>query len=361
MQNICVLAGSGTSYGPAKGPSMAELWRSCTTFHDSAPTGTYDTLTTTVAQKIGFDLSQKEPSIESFLSRCEAFLLINDDADVQQVVKRSKAAILQRCQQTSASLSGHELFLQRLSRRRTRDERLKVFTTNYDLCFESAASNLGLVVLDGFSFCRPRRYDPKYFTYDIVRRPRAGEDVGNYLKGVFQLFKLHGSVNWSREKQTENAIDREVVEEVDKPNPSKACLIYPANEKYQQTYIQPHLELFSQYLAALREPNTCFIAVGFGFNDNHLSEPLLSAVKSNPNLRLIICDPAVDVNVSSKGKSKRYWRSFSDIAEKGGDIYFIKADFSTFAELLPDLNALTSAERLTNALRSVMGQGNGHT
>jgi hypothetical protein len=27
-----------------------------------------------------------------------------------------------------------------------------------------------------------------------VRRPKTGEDLGNYLEGVIQLYKLHGSV-----------------------------------------------------------------------------------------------------------------------------------------------------------------------
>jgi hypothetical protein len=33
-------------------------------------------------------------------------------------------------------LEAHKTVLHRLSRRRVRDPRLKVFTTNYDLCFE---------------------------------------------------------------------------------------------------------------------------------------------------------------------------------------------------------------------------------
>ena len=42
-----------------------------------------------------------------------------------------------------------------------------MFTTNYELCFERSASELGLVALDGFSFFEPRRFDPRYFEYDI--------------------------------------------------------------------------------------------------------------------------------------------------------------------------------------------------
>jgi len=80
------------------------------------------------------------------------------------------------------------------------------------------------------------------------------------VEGVFHLYKLHGSINWVR--TTDELVEVEVVEvevevEVEvSPDPNSAAPIYPANGKYQQSYIQPHLELISQYLAALRELNT---------------------------------------------------------------------------------------------------------
>ncbi len=127
------------------------------------------------------------------------------------------------------------MFLHRMSRRRVRDSRLKMFTTNYDLCFEKAAGNLGLVAIDGFSFAEPRQFDPRFFSYDIVRRPSFSDEAATPVPGVFQLYKLHGSVNWER--------DDGGIEVVAKPDSKKACLIYPARGKYQQSYIQPHLEL----------------------------------------------------------------------------------------------------------------------
>ena len=160
------------------------------------------------------------------------------------------------------------------SRRRVRDQRLKVFTTNYDLCFERATSELGGVALDGFSFTAPRRYNPRYFSYDIVRRARIGEDIGHYLEGVYLLYKLHGSVNWERDEEG-NVCENE------SHTPEKACLIYPASGKYQQSFAQPHLESMAQYLSALREPNTCVLVIGFGFNDDHLAEPMLAAAQSS--------------------------------------------------------------------------------
>lgn len=237
-----------------------------------------------IADEVNHDLDNK--NIEEFLSKIEAFLQISKDNEAALFLNECKKVILDKCSAflQKDKLDAHKTFLHRLSRRRVRDQRLKVFTTNYDLCFERATSEIGGVALDGFSFAAPRHYDPRFFNYDIIRRPHSGDDSGNFLEGVFLLYKLHGSVNWARE-------DYGTIFEKERPEPEEACLIYPASGKYQQSYTQPYLESMAQYLAAVREPNTCVAVVGFGFNDDHLSEPLLAAAKSNPHLRVIIVTP----------------------------------------------------------------------
>lgn len=340
MQHLVVLAGSGCSLS-AGGPSMQDLWNGAV---GEAPT---DEAKAT-AEKVHHDL--KNPNIEAFLSRIEAFLQVNEDKKVAAFLNSSKKVILEKCSAflNPAKLVAHKTFLHRLSRRRVRDQRLKVFTTNYDLCFERAASALGGVALDGFSFAAPRRYDPRFFGYDIIRRPRSGDDLGNYLEGVFLLYKLHGSVNWAREEDG-------TICEKPSPPPEQACLIYPARGKYQQSFVQPHLESMAQYLAAVREPNTCLLVVGFGFNDDHLAEPLLAAVQSNPHLRLIIVDPGVDEKAND-ASDNRFWKQFFELGSRGEDVWFIKSLFEGFAQLIPDLKSLTPADTLMKAIKGVTGK-----
>lgn len=335
MQHLVVLAGSGASQS-AGGPSMQDLWNGAV---GEAPTA--DAKRT--AGKVNHDLMDR--NIETLLSRVEAFLQVSQDENVSSFLDASKQVILDRCSTflDPAKLETHKTFLHRLSRRRVRDQRLRVFTTNYDLCFEMAAAELGGVALDGFSFTAPRRYDPRFFGYDIIRRPRNGDDLGHYLEGVFLLYKLHGSVNWAREREG-------TIYEKDKPVPAEACLIYPATGKYQRSFVQPHLESMAQYLAALREPNTCLLAMGFGFNDDHLAEPLLAAVQSNPHLRLIVADPKSDTNATN---GNRYWKRFLELSGHGEDVWLIKASFGEFAQMVPDLKSLTPADTLMKAIRGV--------
>ena len=352
MQHVVVIAGSGTSLGPiTKGPSMWTLWDYCV----NANPGTGSTARTVapasakVIAEIGYDVAVEKENIEALLSRCEAYLQVKSSADVIAFITASKKVILDKCSEfidlaDVNQLAAHRTFLHRLSRRRVRDSRLKLFTTNYDLCFENAAGRQGLVVLDGFSFTQPRHFDPRFFLYDIVRRPSTGDEVGTPLEGVFHIYKLHGSVNWSR--KAEGEIEVEV-----RPAPETACLIYPAKGKYQQSYVQPHLELVSQYFSALREPNTCLIVTGFGFNDDHLSEPILAAVRTNPHLRLIIVNPSADDLTSRPKVKNKYWETLFNLAKQGEDVWLINANFGDFAEMIPDLKSLTPAQRLTRDIK----------
>jgi hypothetical protein len=356
MQHVVVLTGSGTSLGPVtKGPSMWTLWDYCV--NSNPGTGTAARTLTAKAAKviadIGYDIAAEKENIEALLSRCEAFLQVKDNKDVSDYITASKKVILEKCSAfidpaDANQLAAHRTFLHRLSRRRVRDSRLKLFTTNYDLCFETAAGRQGLVVLDGFSFTQPRHFDPRFFLYDIVRRPTTGDEVGTPLEGVFHIYKLHGSVNWARTGDGE-------IEVVAKPTPESACLIYPAKGKYQQSYVQPHLELVSQYFSVLREPNTCLIVTGYGFNDDHLSEPILAAVRTNPHLRLIIVNPSADDLTTRPKEKNKYWETLFGLAKQGEDVWLINANFGDFAEMIPDLKSLTPAQRLTRDIKQLAG------
>jgi SIR2-like domain len=351
MQHIIVLVGSGASLGDVGGPTMWKLWCHCVYRNPEESDEDCFELSAEAKKVIDtINFGNGEKNIEALLSWCDAYLQIRDDKYVSAFVTAAKSTILKLCSEFIQTdnvdqLGAHEKFLRRMSRRRARDSRLKLFTTNYDLCFETAASRQGLVAIDGFSFSQPRLFDPKFFAYDIVRRSNSGDDVGMPLEGVFHLCKLHGSVNWSRNQSREILVN-------EKPNADEACLIYPARGKFQQSYAQPYLELMSQYLAALRQPNTCVVVVGFGFNDDHLSEPILAAVQSNPHLRLIVAGPGARRNAEG---GNNYWKELAKLAKANEDVCLINADFQTFAGLIPDLQALTPAQKLMREIKNVAG------
>jgi hypothetical protein len=350
LPNVTFFSGSGASLGEVGGPSMSDLWkRSMWVDPDAQPDEEdYGVL----HQEADYVLNQvnyqniKNPNIEHFLSQCEAYLQFNDDSRVVDYVRDVKETIVDECtyflDEESSDISPYQTLLQKLARRRVRDPRLNVFTTNYDICYETAASNLGMMIVDGFSYSRLRQFNGKYFDYDVVKRD---DDNHEFVEGVFKLFKLHGSVSWKRVGET-------IVESKD-VKPDDVALIYPAQGKYQQAFIQPYLELLSRFLQSLREPNNCLIISGFGFNDNHLSEPILSAIKSNPSLKLVIADYSAHQHIFNDGNngSSVYWKSLYELALHGYDIHFINASFSQLVSLVPNLKAISPAEQLVSALK----------
>lgn len=342
MPNLGFFAGSGTSLGKVGGPSMWLLWEQAMCIDEQ---GTLSDIATEVTKKVHYD-ELDNPNIEHFLSQCDAYLAFNNDQEVMDFVNKVKELILHACSnfidKSSSDLSAYRELLQKLARRRVRDPRLKVFTTNYDMCFETAASDLGMITIDGFSYTRKRRFDGKHFTYDIVKRNADGHE---FAEGIYHLLKLHGSVSWVRE-------GTEVYEHIS-PNATDACLIYPAKGKYQQAFLQPHLELLSRFLEFLRQPNSCLIIAGFGFNDDHLSEPIYSAIQSNPSLKIILCDFRCINHLHNSGQygSSPYWGKLHTLAMKGFDIHFISGSFNDLVNFIPHLRSVSPAEQLANAVR----------
>ena len=332
--NLVVLAGSGCSLGEVGGPSMEDLWEKAVNINE------FQTVCSLVKHL------EQDRWIENLLSRCRMaldFLDENDKATIANYLKNAEKMIWDACTEflDKANLSGHKIFLKRMARRRMRAPRLKIFTTNYDLCFEAAAASIGITPIDGFSFTQPRRFDPRFFAFDIVRRAKGQDETHDFVEGVFQLLKIHGSVDWDIK-------EGKIIQSL---SPEQPCLVYPASTKYEQSYSQPHLEIMSQFQGILREPNTCLVTVGFGFNDNHLTAPILAAADSNPSLRLLVVDP------SAQAKSENPDSAFSRIADRinrgEAEIALLQADFKQLAELIPQLRALSPAEQITRGVRQL--------
>jgi hypothetical protein len=116
--------------------------------------------------------------------------------------------------------------------------------------------------------------------------------------------------------------------------------------------------------ANLREPDTALIVSGFGFNDDHISRPILSAVEANMSLRLIICDPCflteaqlTEAHHVIKGAqpANKFLASFLRLAEAGDPrIHLMNGRFDELAVALPDLVGETDRERHTNRIRALM-------
>jgi hypothetical protein len=334
--NLIILAGLGCSLhvhgkDPAKaGPRMSDLWESV-----KAAAGDKFQKAANLA---GFDLDHNQPNIELLLSRCQLYLALNDaSTEVSAFIDVAEKAIVERCTflDETANLDVHGTLLRKIARRSMKKARPKIFTVNYDLCFETAASRARFTVLDGFSFTEPREFDGSYFDFDIVRRTED-RDIPQFIESAVQLFKLHGSLDWEKKGSQVVKSDK----------PTKPIIIFPRNTKYEASYDQPFLELMSRFQSTLRDPNTALIVVGFGFNDYHLSQPILSAIRSNIGLRALLVGPSIDQSTQAVPQTARKL-----IAEGDWRLFLLNATFEEFVRVLPDVGGDTGEEKHRERLR----------
>ena len=358
-ENLVVLSGLGTSLcvknteGQREAPTMWDLWTSVKKLQEEGGGLPWDDLMALVKHP------KEDSNLETLLSRCKLAQGFLDGEDLENLNRFVALAEGDIKVKVSFIKQGHNVphhleFLRRVARRTNRKTRTKVFTTNYDLCFEEAGRQGRFVVIDGFSPTQPPTFDAVYFTYDIVRRERDG-DTSNFIPNVFHLYKVHGSVDW--EQDEESGEIRKTL------TPGNPLLIYPRSSKYELAFAQPYLEMMSALQAALREPNTGLLVVGFGFNDNHLAEPVLSAVRSNLSLKTVVVTPRVfETPPAEAGGAPGPGEVVTNPHIKklgalisGGDarLALIGCTFDELIPHIPDLMAETDLERHAERVRKL--------
>lgn len=362
--NVVVLTGTGSSFAATN--DAAKL----------SPAGMWD-VWVAVRTKVGapafqavcdtFASAKIDDNIERLLTLCKLYLELHETAvtdptyiRIHDFVEAAEQAILARVDfvDRTTNLDAHAGLIQKIGRRGVRKARSKLFTTNYDLCFEEAARRHRFTIIDGFSHGLDQVYDRSHFEFDIVRRS-GQRDAPDYIENVFHLYKLHGSLDWRRQAAD---IYRS------RGSEGKPVLIYPRSSKYQESFEAPYLDMIGAFQAALREPDTALLISGFGFNDDHISRPILSAVEANMSLRLVICDPAfvppaeldaAPQTMPAVADPKNPFLAAFKRMVAGGDarIHLMNGRFQDLVSALPDLVGETDRERHMQRVRTLRDAG----
>jgi hypothetical protein len=147
----------------------------------------------------------------------------------------------------------------------------EIFTTNYDLLMEDALDYLEVPYFDGFVGSRKSFFDL-----------RAVED-GSISKHWTRLWKIHGSINW-------NQVEYNGVKKIYRSSDVKLeanHLIYPSHLKYEQSRKMPYLALIDQLNRFIREKSSLLILSGYSFNDEHLNDTIINALKANSSAMVL--------------------------------------------------------------------------
>ncbi|MCR8931610.1 SIR2 family protein [Pseudomonas sp. S11A4] len=148
---------------------------------------------------------------------------------------------------------------------------IEIFTTNYDLLMEQSLEDLEVEYFDGFVGARRSFFDL-----------RALED--NLIPVHWtRLWKIHGSINWYKEEihgQKKVYRSSEIKEDA-------SHLIYPSHLKYEESRKMPYLALIDQLNRFIRKKSSLLIMSGYSFNDGHLNDSIINALKANPTAMVL--------------------------------------------------------------------------
>ncbi|MCX2864603.1 SIR2 family protein [Paucibacter sp. PLA-PC-4] len=148
---------------------------------------------------------------------------------------------------------------------------IEIFTTNYDLLAEQSLEDNEVPYFDGFVGARRSFFDL-----------RALED--NLIPVHWtRLWKIHGSINWYQEVKDK----QRVVYRASDVKEDASHLIYPSHLKYEESRKMPYLALIDQLNRFIRRKSSFLILCGYSFNDGHLNDTIVNALKANPTAMVL--------------------------------------------------------------------------
>lgn len=206
---------------------------------------------------------------------------------------------------------------------------INIFTTNYDQYNEKALDSLGFYYNNGFSGSFLRRFNPNSYNYMFVENMNLQKDVWGKLSYYFNLYKIHGSINWVLE-------DEEVIEKPVELCDTDRIMIYPTPQKDRSTLMTPYSDLMRNMQQILSKNNSVLIILGYSFSDDHINRIILNSL-SNPSFKLIVLGKSKNIDRLISLNDKRIM-----IINSEDKIHY----FANFVNnLLPDFDEKTTEKK----------------
>jgi hypothetical protein len=218
-------------------------------------------------------------NIEHILSFLRSLFLVSKGGDVRglsesDLQKLEKDICLEIVRKLSVVLPNKETPYHRLSKWISSIDRknaVEIFTTNYDLLMEQALEDQEVPYFDGFVGSRRSFFD--------LRAVQDGLIPAHWSR----LWKIHGSITWYQETiETKNNNLEKRVYRSSEIKEGASHLIYPSHLKYEESRKMPYLALIDQLNRFVRKKSSLLILSGYSFNDGHLNDTIVNALKANP-------------------------------------------------------------------------------
>lgn len=218
-------------------------------------------------------------NIEDILSFIRGMRMVSQGGEVRGFTEGDLNNLEQKIcseivQKLHVNLPGQETPYHRLGkwiRSIDRKVAVEIFTTNYDLILEQSLEDLQIPYFDGFVGARKSFFDLRALEDNLIPPHWS------------RLWKIHGSINWYQEKVKEEKI----VYRSSEIKKDASHLIYPSHLKYEESRKMPYLALIDQLTRFIRKKSSLLILSGYSFNDGHLNDTIMNALKANPTAMVL--------------------------------------------------------------------------
>ncbi len=144
---------------------------------------------------------------------------------------------------------------------------VEVFTTNYDYLFEL-----------GLEYCNVPYYDGFTGSFRPFFNSSSIEEM-NFLPKQTKLWKVHGSLGWQIDEETQKIIRTN--------SDGDDILIYPSVLKYKDSKKQPYESLMDRLSNFLKTDDSILIVSGYSFGDEHINARIEAALSLNTTSHVI--------------------------------------------------------------------------
>jgi hypothetical protein len=161
----------------------------------------------------------------------------------------------------------------------TNQERIEIFTTNYDNLVEDHCREAQYNLVDGFEYDHASRlmeWKPSLFDENIAQNRRS-----------IILYKLHGSLNWKRHRNYD-IVKLEGMEKImtDDWHYTDDLLVKPTLSPKEEEGEEPFRTLIDKFSKKLMESDTCII-IGCSLRDRRIVEILYQFLVKGRKLILV--------------------------------------------------------------------------
>lgn len=206
------------------------------------------------------------------------------------------------------------------------NKQINIFTTNMDMFLDWSLEKQSMSFNDGFSGRLKAKFGTVHF-HNTVRKTSSHYDYQSEVPH-FNVFKLHGSVNWKlvdneilydynltqlEEIKSKKLSIKDILENIDDPIDdltkaiakkaivkstaheaflnayNKLVMINPTKAKFETTTRDlTFYELLRMYSNHLERENSVLFVIGFSFADEHIREITKRVAASNPTLLIVV-------------------------------------------------------------------------